>query len=225
MSSSYRLERRKEQGVWNFGPWEDHYIASWGNCHPGDIAVPIGRDDGIKVCLKNRPPPQDPYFNALKSGEKVNGLYKSYNIYEPSAEFQNRPYNPWPEGGLDRDNAILKDYIKVPIRYNGSGLENMKQISGQEAAYAFQLVDRPPEIPVQELPWSIPSESDPGWKANYDLTRLHSSPARGDLRNDLYNKYKHPFKTDFYHTHHVQGNYPNNRTQYRFLSGSKTSNV
>lgn len=213
MSSSFRLKERKESGNWEFGssPF-DHYIIPFGECYPGDVATPIGRPDGVKVCHKSTFIPKDTLLENSKKGEKINGLYKSYNIYDPKREFQNRPFNPWPEGGQDRQNALLKDYIKVPIRYNGTGLENMEQISGEEFAYGWEVVNRPPEITQQELPWK---------PQNFDVTRLHSNQKGGDLRNELYYKYKHPAKNDYWHTKKVQGIYPNNLIPNEtFLPGS-----
>ena len=46
-----------------------------------------------------------------------------------------------------RSSLYRKDYIKVPIRYNGTGLENMRQISGQDVSYGWQVVNKPPVIP------------------------------------------------------------------------------
>jgi hypothetical protein len=227
MSSSHRLKKRQQNQAFELGSnWDSHYIQPFVECYPGDFAIPIGRPDGVKICVKNRPTEMpDPVVEAGKNGVKLNGLYKSYSPYNPPQQFQTRPFNPWPEGGMNRQEALLKDYIKVPIRYNGTGLENMGQISGQEFAYGWEVVNQPPTIPVQKLPWSIPSNSNPRPKNNYDWTRLHSSQQRGDLRNELYGKYKHPAKTDFYHTKQVEAVYPENRPNYTFIPGSIVTNI
>lgn len=204
---------RKEQpgDPWDFGPYWTHYVRPFGECWPGDVAVPIGGEGGVKVCLKRQyvatrqgipekylPPKseqteafvqKDTLLENAKKGKTINGLYKSYNLYYPSAEFQNRPFNPWPEGGMDRREMISKDYIKVPIRYNTTGFDNMRQISGQEFAYGWEVVPNPPPV-------------------NFDVTRLHSSILRGDERNELWYTTPPSNKKDFYHTHQVKGNYP-----------------
>ena len=216
MSSSYRLKKRIESGAFDFGSDPStHYINPFTECHPGDLAIPIGREDGVKVCMKSQYQPKDTLLENAAKGKKINALYKSYNLYYPSAEFQNRPFNPWPEGGMDRQDLLRKDYIKVPIRYNGTGLENMRQISGQEFAYGWQVVNKPPVIPEQELPWPN----------NFDVTFLHSTQNKGDLRDELYNKYKHPGqpggKQDFWHTKEVKAVYPENLArQYKTVMGS-----
>lgn len=222
MSSSYRLRKRQETNAFEFGSdWSSHYIRPFNNCYVGDMAVPIGRPDGVKVCVRNRQESTpDSLVESSTKGNTVNGLYKSYNLYYPQREFQNRPFNPHPDAFMDQEDLINKDYLKLPIRYNGTGLENMGQESGQEFAYAWQAMDGPrPSIPIQKLPWSIPSDSDPQWRANYDLTHLHSSPKRGDLRNELYDKYPHPPRNDYWHTTPVRANYPEYAPQPRFLPG------
>jgi len=199
----------------------------------GDTAVPIGHPDGVKVCVKTRTEsvPDSVVENSTK-GNTINGLYKSYNLYYPSQEFQTRTSygNPWPENTMNHQENILKDYVKLPIRYNGSGFDNMRIESGAEFAYGWQVVNRPPIIPIQELPWSIPSTSNGGkWKANFDLYRLHSNQRKGDLRNELYYKYNHPGtppgKTDYWHTHEVKANYPEYQRTPTFLPGSTISLV
>jgi hypothetical protein len=235
MSSSYRLQRRNETDAFDFGPdWSSHYLNPFTNCYPGDFAVEIGQPGGVKMCIKNRADsvPDSLVENSAK-GKKINGLYKSYSLYNPPQEFQTRTGeqggNPWPEGGSNRDEALRKDYIKVPIRYNGTGLENMQQISGQEFAYGWQVVDRPPTIPVQKIPWDIPTRSDPNWRADFDVTRLHSTQQRGDLRDQLYQKYTHagvpPGKTDFYHARKVMDYYPEYQRTPTWLPGSTRSFV
>lgn len=215
MSSSYRLSRRINSGAWNFGSDPStHYVIPWGICAAGDTAMEIDHPGGVKVCFKNRAQPKDSLLENAKEGKKVNGLYKSYNLYYPDREFQTRTEygSPWPEGGQNRQELLLKDYIRTPIRYNGTGLENMRQISGQEFAYGWEVVNKPPQIVQQNLPWK---------PQNFDLTRLNSNPSGGDLRNQLYNKYPHPEKTDFYHVNEVKAVYPNNlEYPYRFLPGS-----
>jgi hypothetical protein len=196
MSSSYRLKRRKEDGVWDFGPFWSHYVKPFNECYPGDLAIPIGNENGVKVCirkeyLEQNKPKKDSLLEKSRKGEKVNGLYKSYNLYHPSAEFQNRPFNPWPEGGMDRQTLIANDYVKVPIRYNTTGFDNMRQISGEEFAYGWEVVDYPQPV-------------------NFEVTRLHSSREKGDLRGETWYTTKHPGKKDFYHTKEVLSQYPNN---------------
>jgi hypothetical protein len=229
MSSSYRIKERQTGPAYQFGStWYDHYLVPFGNCWVGDTAIPIGRPDGVKVCVKTRVDsvPDSVVTNSAQ-GQTINGLYKSYNLYYPSMEFQNRTQygNPWPEGGMNRQENIQKDYIKVPIRYNSTGLENMGIESGQETPYAWAITNQPPTIPIQNLPWSVPSESNPTWHVDFDVTRLHSTRKRGDLRDELYAKYNHPFRDDFYHTKQVKANYPEYEPRPSFLSGSTVSRV
>jgi hypothetical protein len=229
MSSSYRLKERQATNAYEFGSdYASHYLAPWGNCMVGDTAVPIGRSDGVKVCVKTRTEwvPDSVVENSAK-GNTINGLYKSYNLYYPPQEFQTRTIhgNPWPEGGMDRQENILKDYIKLPIRYNAYGFENMQIESGQETPYGWAITNQPPSIPIQELPWSIPSNTNPTWHADFDVYRLHSTQRRGDLRNELYTKYPHPFRDDYWHTKQVKGTYPEYQQPTKFLPGSKISLV
>ena len=203
MSSSYRLKRRKEDAEkWDFGPYWSHYVKPFNECYPGDMAIPIGNEGGVKVCirreyLERNKPKKDSLLERSKKGETINGLYKSYNLYQPDKEFQERPFNPWPEGGMDRETLIANDYIKSPIRYNTTGFDNMGQISQQEFPYAWQVTDFPQPI-------------------NFDVTRLHSSQEKGDLRNELWYSTKHPNKRDFYHTRQVKSLYPDNYNYDRY---------
>ena len=48
MSSSLYLKRRDQ----DFGPWYDHYVSPWAECHPNYAAIPLRKPDGVKVCIK-----------------------------------------------------------------------------------------------------------------------------------------------------------------------------
>jgi hypothetical protein len=37
---------------WDFGPWYDHYIKPFGNCHPNFNTTVIGGEGGVKVCTR-----------------------------------------------------------------------------------------------------------------------------------------------------------------------------
>lgn len=48
MSSSLYLKRRDQ----DFGPWYDHYVSPWAECHPNYMSIQLRKEGGVKVCVK-----------------------------------------------------------------------------------------------------------------------------------------------------------------------------
>lgn len=48
MSTSLYLKRRDA----DFGPWYDHYVSPWAECHPNYAAISLRKEGGVKVCVK-----------------------------------------------------------------------------------------------------------------------------------------------------------------------------
>lgn len=129
---SYKLEIRKTNPAFNFGPWYDHYIRPFGKCHVDFDTHVIGDDPrGVKVCTRrdygsmyvprsevrgqgsNVPvgPPMELYVTLGKGpGNYVN----SSNMYNYS------PSNP---STVPNDKfSIEHQYKKVGIPYDGVGI-------------------------------------------------------------------------------------------------------
>lgn len=129
MSSSYRLKRRIESNSFNFGSDPStHYLRPFGECYPGDSYIPIGNEDGVKVCFRKQVPSK-----TKKANKEEATVNTSYNLYHKDRVKQERPFNPWPgntwfdEGG--KEWTLEDDYIKIPIRYDpiGFGSSYIKQ--------------------------------------------------------------------------------------------------
>lgn len=181
MSSSYRIKRRidsvTERGnqAYDFGPWYNHYIepSASKECNPNYYGIPIGNQDGVKVCVRRVSGSPDYIVENQKkiNNQDLTGYYKTFGLYDYTQKEQTRVYNTWPPGYWpNNEDSITKDYIRLPIRFNGTGLTDMKRKVRQNIPYGWDVVrDQPSD--------------------RYDKTKSFSSPYKGDLRNRLWAKY------------------------------------
>ena len=84
MSSSSSLKNRlNNHQDYNIGvTYDNSYLRPYNDCHPGDIARPIGRPDGPKICIRN--PNSLPQAQNKESAHEhflINKKNNRYNLY------------------------------------------------------------------------------------------------------------------------------------------------
>lgn len=74
-----------------YGPWYDHYIRPWGECHPDYTGIPIGKSTGVKVCVRteNRTAENPNLPRGKRYFEKQENVY--YPEKNETREFNNLP--------------------------------------------------------------------------------------------------------------------------------------
>jgi hypothetical protein len=160
MTSSFRLQQRKKDNLWNFGPYWTHYIKDQpgADCYPGDTAIPIGQPDGVKVCIKT-PEAKSNYLQYITQPELQGYNRFSADLYDPTKKVATQISDLWKYKWRRMPNEpynISHDYVRLPIKYNSTGTEALYQLDKNNVPFYFYGVD---EI-------NKPEE-------NYDVTRLH----------------------------------------------------
>jgi hypothetical protein len=163
MTSSFRLKKRYEQGVWDLGPWNDTYIVPNGACWPGHLTTYIGNAGGVKVCRRvwheNTEAPDLTEFN---------GYHKfSADLYRPWSKSQAQMYNPdyyHDRRTKDERWLIEHDYLHLPINYDGIGMNPVHTPPG-----ASKIGDQPKKF----LEYGY--DSTPSAPLKYDVTRLRQA--------------------------------------------------
>jgi hypothetical protein len=160
MTSSFRIKQRNKDNVWRFGPYWSHYVKDQpgADCYPGDTAIPIGQPDGVKVCIKT-PEPGNNYMEYLTQPALQGYNRFSADLYDPTKVVATQISDIWKYRWRRMPNEpynISHDYVRLPIRYDSTGLEALYQVAKDGVPFYTYGVD---EI---EKP-----------KQNYDITRLH----------------------------------------------------
>lgn len=145
MTSSFRIKKKfEDQARWSFGPYWNHYVRPYGNCHPDYTSIPIGRPEGVQICvrrdistLQKYPPdrqkpldpkdPNDVIFNPmLYEGTKARNAIQMFNPWEydkrrsPYESF-NRSNDTWRKEIITDGTGIMANYSYTPEeRYNSS---------------------------------------------------------------------------------------------------------
>lgn len=144
MSSSYRLNQRykfRDQYSFQGQYYGDHYVSTWGECHPDFDAHVLGDNpDGVKVCVRRFHDSNTKYGqhrtndsmtpeNACKLSEpnrkKVYIEKCRYNLYDPRLEHRIQDYEPYhinTKIHYDTNELIEKDYIYRNRDYKGIGI-------------------------------------------------------------------------------------------------------
>ena len=138
MTSSFRIKKKYENGgTWQFGPWYDHYVRPYGECHPDYDAIPIGRPEGVKICvrrdvstLQQYPPRRPP-----SEGAPDDVLYNPQLYEGKRARNAIQQFNPWrydqrrsPNESYNREN----DTWRREVVYDGTGFMKMFSYTPQE---------------------------------------------------------------------------------------------
>lgn len=151
MTSSFLIKKRLQEGpVWDFGDISSHYLMPFGDCLPGDVAIPIGNSWGVKVCKRPEPEntqccgssnlnPQNPNGENLRIRTLNRG---SVNLYDPSLKVPVQQWNPqrYEDRRIPNESLLLQnDYLRWPMRYNATGLETMHGTDGpnQQPFYSY----------------------------------------------------------------------------------------
>lgn len=140
MTSSFMLQERiKEKDRWTFqlpdnptmSGQDDHYLRPFGRCHPDFKEIPIGNPYGVKVCLRRTQQNGERIGDYKVPGDQNNGYYRgSVNLYNPRQQYPTQKWNPY--NYSDRripweQDLIREDYLRLPIKYNGTGLKLLNQ--------------------------------------------------------------------------------------------------
>ncbi len=100
MSTSLYLKRRDA----DFGPWYDHYVSPWAECHPNYAAISLRKEGGVKVCVK--------VANTTASTPSAIGyekVYRAPNMYGEKEE--TRLHN-----NLSRNQRVIPLEVRKYIR-------------------------------------------------------------------------------------------------------------
>lgn len=175
------------------GGMEDSYIKLQGRCHPDFYTAPIGRAEGVKVCIrkplvgdnsKSCPPTSrigDPLHSKAKWKKEQSQGYNrgSVRLYDPQSDFPIQEWNPMYYA--DRrtpweQDLLMRDYQRWPLRYSGTGIDLLRAPSqGRDEGkpyYQYGYSYTPVEDPnTGYRVASQPNQSRPEFK--YDITRLH----------------------------------------------------
>lgn len=195
MTSSFLLqERLKDPKTWTFGlpdsvmgGQDDHYLRSYGECHPDYMAIPIGNPTGVKVCVRRvdhcgRRFGETPLLEAQSKIEQANGYYRgSVNLYDPMATIPQQDWNPqyYSSRRIPWEQDLLrKDYLRWEIKYNGTGvnlLHSPHELRDKNKPY-YQYGYSYTPSDLEGTTWDPRTATDPRDnlpEPKYDVTRLH----------------------------------------------------
>lgn len=175
------------------GGIEDSYVKLQGNCHPDFITHPVGRADGVKVCVRKPLNGEnsagcspierigDPLHARAKWVKRESQGYNrgSPRMYDVKEDFPVQEWNP--QYYADRrspweQDLLTKDYQRWPLRYSGTGINTLRtpaqlRDTGKpyyEYGYSFTPKE---DYNTGSRIATQPSQSLPEFK--YDITRLH----------------------------------------------------
>lgn len=160
-SSNKLRNRRQNADQLSFGRWEDHYIRPYGECHPDYVAVPMGRVDGPKICIKKKDPctghpvSHQGFEDRKYPPEQKYHKFKA-DMYDMEREEPVQLHNPYSYGDRRMPNEsflIRNDYVKSEIKYDGHGLTPLLtpgDVKFREYAYDY-IQDPPPRYDVTRL--------------------------------------------------------------------------
>lgn len=212
MTSSFilsQLERttQKQNPVNPGAPWsysmtgsplggiEDSHIKLQGNCHPDFFTVPIGRPDGVKMCVRKplvgknsvgcSPLSRigDPLHAKAQFLKNQDQGYNrgSVRMYDTQANFPIQEWNPqyYADRRMPWEQDLLRrDYPRTmaELRYSGTGIETLRTPSELRDTgrpyYQYQYSFTPKEDWQTGMRTATrPDQSLPEIK--YDVTRLH----------------------------------------------------
>lgn len=160
MSSSYRLQKRREDGVWDidrFGVSSelDMYIRVNGECLTGFTAHSIGSVTGPKICVRDMKAEQKrPPMHPRKTQSRNEASYGNVDLYNPTASqprqvsdprsFQQRR-NPYEE------SLVRDDYVATSHLYDGTGLYERSQYAPSFRSNYDHLSQAPPKLDVTQM--------------------------------------------------------------------------
>lgn len=199
MTSSVYIKKRLEQpNLWSFGGlpgetmggWEDHYVRTFGECHPDFTAIPLGHVDGVKVCVRRTDTCErrfgDTAFLEQKAREQEQQGYwrASVNLYDPTLSAPVQKWNPqyFSSRRMPGEQDLLRaDYLRWPVKYNATGIKLMHSphqgpdVNQPYEQYGYSFTPKENCDPFSDT-WdprvaTSPSQSLPEIK--YDVTRLH----------------------------------------------------
>jgi len=185
MTSSFRIKKRFEEGSkWSFGDISDHYLSTWGVCHPNYTAIPIGSmDSEIKMCVK-RKNPDGTSIDQSKHTEPENGFFRfSSDLYNPTRERPRQISNPsdfYKRVPPHQFQLTRDDYMQTPIKYNATGIQKTRSPGAQkyyQYTYDAMLSPKyePPKYDVTRL-----QQPYPIWKSAQEYHNIRPNPNNND---------------------------------------------
>jgi hypothetical protein len=200
MTSSFMLSKLNNRGSTGspyifkglpgstLGGMEDSYIKLQGNCHPDFTTHPIGRPDGVKVCMRKPPPDQagppgggcSPRDNAEFQKRSSQGYNRgSVRMYDVKADFPVQEWNP--QYYADRrtpweQDLLAKDYLRWPLRYSGTGINPLHapaQLRDTGKPYYQYGYSFTPEEDYNTGARIATKSNQSLPEVKYDVTRLH----------------------------------------------------
>lgn len=200
MLSQLQKTQNKNGAPWSYqlpgsplGGMEDSYIRLQGNCHPDFVTHPIGRPDGVKMCVRK------PLFGENAVGcsplarigdplrvkaeyekERSQGYNRgSVRMYDTQADFPIQEWNP--QYYADRrspweQDLLARDYQHWPLRYSGTGINTLRAPAQLRDAgkpyyqYGYSFTPKEGEDAGSRVA-TKPTQSLP--EVKYDVTRLH----------------------------------------------------
>jgi hypothetical protein len=200
MISQLHKTQNKDGAPWHYGlpgsplgGMEDSYIRLQGNCHPDFITYPIGRAEGVKMCVRKplvgannvgcSPLARigEPLHAQAEWQKRRNQGYNrgSVRLYDPQANFPIQEWNP--QYYADRripweQDLLARDYLRWPLKYSGTGIDTLHapaQLRDTGKPYYQYGYSFTPKDGWQygDRTATRPDQSEPEIK--YDVTRLH----------------------------------------------------
>ena len=116
MSSSLFLKKRPD---YDFGPWHDHYVSAWSECHPDYEPIYLRKYGGVKVCKRivdrTAPTPARVEGPVIRKNQQ--------NLYHPDGE-ETRLHN-----NLSRSERVIPQEVRKYVReckvntFEGTGIK------------------------------------------------------------------------------------------------------
>ena len=161
----------------SLGGWADHYVTPGGTheCHPDYYAIPIGNPYGFMMCVKrlgDGGKRLDVVQNPIDPS-KWNGYNKfSADLYRPWRDTQIQMYNPYyyhDRRTPHEAELIQKDYLRLPIEYNNTGVKPIHTPGKPPertrfSEYGYSYTPYPPykfDVTREEQPYPV-------WKATQE---------------------------------------------------------
>jgi len=177
----------------SLGGIEDSYIKLQGNCHPDFLTYPIGRAEGVKMCVRKplngenkvgcSPTSRigDPLHARAAWEKQTSQGYNrgSVRMYDVKSDFPVQEWNP--QYYADRrtpweQDLLSKDYQRWPLRYSGTGISllrapaQLRDTGNPYYQYGYSFTPEEGRATGARIA-TKPDQSLPELK--YDVTRLH----------------------------------------------------
>ena len=122
MSSSLFLKKRPD---YDFGPWHDHYVSAWSDCHPDYEPIYLRKYGGVKVCKRTVDRTAPTPISSGPAPTRVEGPVirrNQQNIYHPGRG-ETRLHN-----NLSRPERVIPQEVRKYVKeckvktFEGTGI-------------------------------------------------------------------------------------------------------